>query len=250
MKRFKYIIVDDEYPIQVSVKQYFKAYPNYTCVATFSDPKQALNYLQTHEIDLIFVDIEMPEMNGFQFVETLQKNIFVVFLTAYPNRYSEEAHRYNIEKNLMFFTNKAQFLYYLPKILTHFEAKYAEKEILDRVEQLSKNEIKTFPIMINNQPIPLEKIAYIMVVGHNIVLTIMDGEELVFRMSFRELTNLLPAHIFYQIKRNLIINICHVSAFSDTTVCIENQHFTIPFRKRKKVISILKMQREILYDHY
>jgi DNA-binding LytR/AlgR family response regulator len=246
MEKYKYIIVDDELPSHLTVQHHFEDYPNYKCEAVFSNPEKALFFLKEHEIDLIFLDIEMPEMNGFQFLEALEKKIFVVILTGHEKKHGLEAHQY-YDKDLVFFSNKAQFSYYLPKIIARFEKMYAEKEMLNRVHQLSKNEITTFPKKINNNTILLTDIVYITVIEHNIVLQMKNGEELIYRMSLLELLDILPSNIFFQIRRNIIVNIGYVTSFSNATVCINNQHFIISFRNRKQVVPALRMQRNFLH---
>jgi DNA-binding LytR/AlgR family response regulator len=173
----------------------------------------------------------------------------VAILTAYPEKYSLHAHHY-IDKDLVFFANKAQFLYYLPKIIARFEKMHAEKEIVNRIHQLSKNEIRTFPKMINNASILLSDILFITVIGHNIVLKMNSGEEIIDRMTLRELIDFLPANTFLQIKRNTIINIIYVTAFTDTTVCLEDQHFRISTRRQKEIVQILKTEISKLYENY
>ena len=246
MERYRYIIIDDEYPSHLMIHYHLKTHENYTRVANFSNPEEALIFLQDHDVDLIFLDIEMPEMNGFQFLEALQKNIFVVILTAYEKEHSLEAHQY-YGKDLVFFSNKAQFSYYLPKIMSRFEKMYEEKEMLDRISQLSKNEIKTFPQLIHNEPIPLMDILYIIVIGHSIVLQLKDREEMVYRMTLRELLDILPSDIFVQIRRNTIINLRHVTSFTKTTVCVGNQHFVVSLRNRKQIVQALNTQKNLLY---
>ena len=247
MEKYNYIIVDDEYPSHISIHHKFKCYPNYQCVATFFNPKDALLFLKENEIDLIFLDIEMSEMNGFQFLEALQKNIFVIILTAYHEKYSFMAHQY-YDKDLVFFSNKAQFAYYLPKIIARFETMYSRKEVLSRVLQLSKNEITTYPKMIKNQAIALSDIVHITVFGHHIVLKMKDGDEIIDRKSLFELLDILPSETFFQIRRNIIINIEYVTAFTNQTVYVEGQHFTISIRNQNKVVQMLKTHRNYLYN--
>jgi DNA-binding LytR/AlgR family response regulator len=248
MKPFNYVIIDDEHPSHCSVLQHFKPYPNYVCAHAFYSPGEALLFLQEHDVDLIFLDIEMPEMNGFQFLEALKKNVFVVILTAYPEKYSIPAHNYYFEKDLVFFTNKAQFSYYLPKIIARFEKMHSEKEMIGKINQLSKNEINTFPKKHNNQPILLVDILFITVIGHNIILKMKTEEELVFRMSFNELMSFLPENVFLLIHRNTIVNILNITAFSDITICVKEHHFIISTRRQEKIVEILKKQLKPLYQ--
>ncbi|MDR2972688.1 MAG: LytTR family DNA-binding domain-containing protein [Bacteroidales bacterium] len=249
MEIYKYIIIDDEHQSHQNLRRHIMPYSKYQCVATFKNPQKALLYLQTNEVDLIFLDIRMPEMNGFQFLESLSKNIFVVILTAYVEQYSIEAHQY-YDKDLVFFSNKSQFSYYFPKIMTRFENMFKEKAVLNRIKQLSKNEIRIFPKKYKNKTISLEDIVYLEVVGHNMVLKIRNGEEIIFRMTIGELLSFLPTNFFFQIKRNMIINIIYITALTGTTISIENQHLTIPISKRKKIIPQLITLREKLLENY
>ena len=59
-----------------------------------SDPEEALSALRDADVDVVFLDIQMPEMNGFQLIERLNRNIPVVFTTAY-DRYALEAFAVN-----------------------------------------------------------------------------------------------------------------------------------------------------------
>ena len=247
MEKFKFIIVDDEPPSHISVRYHFNAYPNYSCVASFYNPEIALTYLQENEVDLIFLDIEMQEMSGFQFLEALHKSIFVVILTAYPDKYSRKAYDYLFDKDLVFFANKAQFLYYLPKIIARFEKMHEEKEVIGRINQLSKNEIHTFPKMFKKKSIPLKEILFFTVIGHNIVLKLKNGQEEVCRMTLNELKSFLPSATFLQIKRNVIINTLYITAFTDTTICVMEHHFRISLKRRKEIVSFIQLQNLELY---
>jgi len=245
MEKYKYIIIDDEHLSQLAVLQRFKDYPNYFCAATFYNPKEALDYLQKNNLDLIFLDIEMPEMNGFQFLESLKQDIFVVILTAYPDKYSLEAHKF-YEGNLIIFSNKSQLVYYFPKIITRFEKLYAEREMIHRINKLSKNQIQTFPKKVGDMTILLTDIRIIEVVGHHIVLKMKQGEEHIFRMTFSELNKFLPKNLFFRVRRNIIINIIYVTAINDTTVCLGENHFVISMKFNSNILSDLKKSIKVL----
>ena len=250
MEKYKYVIIDDEYPSHWTVQQSFKRYPNYTCVGAFYNPEKALIFLQEHKVDLIFLDMEMQEMNGFEFLEALERKIFVVILTAYFEKHGLNAHQYYFNKDLVFFSNKAQFLYYFPKIIEKFEKMYLEKELIDRINQLSKNEILTFPKKANGETIPLTDIIYIEAIGHHVVLKMKRGDENIFRMSIKKLMGFLPADNFLLIKRNIIINVRYVTAFTESTVCLKDYHFSLSTRRREEAISVLNTYKKELYKDY
>ena len=249
MEKYKFIIVDDEIPAHLTMKKQLKSYPKYEFVKSFFNPEEALDFLKKNDIDLIFLDIEMPKMNGFQFLEALKKQIFVVILTAHHEKYSLDAHQCYIDTDLVFFSNKAQIIYYLPKIIARFEKMYEDKKVVSRLNQLTKNEIRIFPIKIDRNSIFFEDIVIILVIGHNIVLKMKDQKEFVFRMTFRKLKGFLPQNLFFQIKRNLIVNIEYVTAFTETTVCVAEQHYTISDKIKTEIIQTLNMQKHILCEN-
>jgi DNA-binding LytR/AlgR family response regulator len=246
MEKFKYIIIDDEPPAHITARHHINANPNYSLIASFYNPQSALDFLQENEVDLIFLDIKMQEMNGFQFLDALTKKIFVVFLTAFPEKFSFDAHRY-IDRDLVFFTNKAQFSYYLPKILARFEKMHDERAKLNRLHQLSVNEILTFPKKVNKKYISLQEILFFMIIGHNVVIRMKNGKEEICRMSFKELKSFLPSNDFVQVNRSVIVNTMYLTAFSEVTVCILEQHFRISKRRRNLCVPIFRALKNELF---
>ena len=78
------IIVDDE-PLSIELlSSYASKIDKLNLVQTFSNPLEALAYLQNNEVDLIFLDIQMPELSGIDFAKVVSKNASVIFITAYP----------------------------------------------------------------------------------------------------------------------------------------------------------------------
>ena len=79
------IIVDDE-PLALDVLEtYIQRMPDLTLVARCNNAFEANDALKNHEIDLMFLDIQMPQLTGIEFLKTLSKPPMVVFTTAYPN---------------------------------------------------------------------------------------------------------------------------------------------------------------------
>jgi len=248
MEKYKYITIDDDYPAHFVLKHYFNDYPDYECVGTFHNPADALAFLQEHNVDLVLLDIEMQQMSGIQFLEALEKKIFVAFITAFSEKYSEETHKYYFDKHLVHFCNKTQLKYFFPKIIERFEKMYQEKKVLEKINRLCNNEVHTFPKTINGKSVLLFDILYIEIIGHYCVLKMKNNREHITRMTMGELTDCLPEQIFFKISRSKIINILHTTAFTETTVCIDGYFFNISRNLREKVIQALREHREGLKE--
>ena len=89
---FKAIIVDDEpKAIQSLSWELTNFSTEIEIVKTFTSPEEALSYLEVHSPDCVFLDVQMPSMDGFQFLEKLNnKNVAVIITTAY-NEYAIQA---------------------------------------------------------------------------------------------------------------------------------------------------------------
>ncbi|MDR0207393.1 MAG: LytTR family DNA-binding domain-containing protein [Bacteroidales bacterium] len=244
MEKYKYIIVDDGFVAHLVLTHYFNNYPDYECVGKFISPVVALAFIQEQKVDLILLDIEMPEITGFQLLEALEKNIFVALLTAFSEKYAEESHKYYFDKDLVMFCNKAQLNYFFPKIIARFEKMIQEKEVLERINRLCNSKVHIFPKTINGEAISLSDILLIEIIGHYSVLKMKNRKEYITRMSMSELTERLPKQIFLQISRSKIINIIHSTDFTETTVCIDGYFVNISRNHRKKVIQRLREFRE------
>ena len=78
------IIVEDEPAAQSILEQYISRCPDLRCEATFADAFSAQSYLDSSLVDMIFLDINLPEMSGVSFLRSLVHPPLVIFTTAYP----------------------------------------------------------------------------------------------------------------------------------------------------------------------
>jgi two-component system LytT family response regulator len=79
----KAIIIDDEPLARMMVKEYLLAYPNISVAEECSDGFEGLKAIQQHQPDLIFLDIQMPKINGFEMLELIDSPPQVIFTTAF-----------------------------------------------------------------------------------------------------------------------------------------------------------------------
>ena len=78
------IIIDDE-PLAIGIlKSYCEDVGGLSLIETFTNPLDSIGLIQTKEIDLVFLDIEMPQISGIEFVKSMDKKPLFIFTTAYP----------------------------------------------------------------------------------------------------------------------------------------------------------------------
>lgn len=94
MKVIRSIIVDDEEFAVIEVKEQLEAYPNVNVVATYTDGQSGLEGINEHCPDLVFVDIEMPGLNGFEMLGRLSCSPAIIFCTGF-SKYAIDGYAYD-----------------------------------------------------------------------------------------------------------------------------------------------------------
>ena len=89
------IIVDDEHPARVLLSSYLSKMPQLELVATCENAMQALQAMQNHEVELMFLDIQMPDLTGTELLRSLSQKPAVIFTTAY-SEYALEGYQLDV----------------------------------------------------------------------------------------------------------------------------------------------------------
>lgn len=79
------IVIDDEFPARAIIESYISRIPYLTHLQSFKNPVEALDFLKKNNVDLMFVDIQMPELTGTEFLRALKNKPATIFTTAYPD---------------------------------------------------------------------------------------------------------------------------------------------------------------------
>ena len=238
----KAVIVDDE---TKAIKSLLWELSNFDkdieVLETFNKPEEALIYLKDAEIDCLFLDIEMPTMDGFQFIEKLtNKNFAIVITTAY-NQYAVEA----LKKEAIDYLLKPIDSDDLKECLFKVE-KYAKKtsqsEVGEKLEEIlvsfNKN-LKQKKVIINTDGKLLfldpSEILFVESDGNYSSIHTTNNKKIVLTKKLKEVNLLLPENEFFRIHNSYVINLNKIKEFykTDGYVIIEDGH-KIPVSRQKK----------------
>ena len=122
MKPIRCLVVDDEELARTLLKNYIERLPNLELVATCANPVEASSVLQESKVDLLFLDIQMPELTGIEFLQTLPEKPIVVFTTAYAE-YALEGYALDITDYLLKPFSFERFLQAVNKSIAIIQAK-------------------------------------------------------------------------------------------------------------------------------
>lgn len=125
----KALIVDDNDIARTTLAHLAKQVPDLSIVSEFSNAIEAYHYLQSHSVDLIFLDIEMPEMTGIELTKTLSGKETIIIFTTSKKEYALEAFELNIADYLLKPIMPVRFLQAVSKAQTILESRKENVEV-------------------------------------------------------------------------------------------------------------------------
>ncbi len=218
------IIIDDEPKAIELLKLYCERLSDLKVTATFRDPIEALQYVNNHDSDLIFLDINMPKLNGISLAKILKNKDQIVFTTAY-SEYAVESYDLGAMDYLLKPISFDRFFKCIEKFKQAKETSSLNDEFIAVKSGTSVYRIKPNDILY------LEK-------DGNYCYYIMVDRKIMARESVKEALNKLPAY-FYQIHKSYIANLNKVSEYGNDFLVIGNKKLTLSDSFRKTVLNKL-----------
>lgn len=190
----KAIAIDDE-PIALDIiKNHSAKVPFLELRAIFTDAFQALEYLQKESIDLIFLDIKMPDISGIEFFSSLPKKPMVIFTTAYSEHAVTSFELDAIDYLLKPFS-LARFIKACNKAFELYSLRNTAGGTVDHIY------VKTGYEQVK---ILFDEILYLEASG-NYVTFVLKNRNILSRITFAEAMNLLPQNKFLRVHRSFVV---------------------------------------------
>ncbi|MCZ8330642.1 MAG: LytTR family DNA-binding domain-containing protein [Flavobacterium sp.] len=226
MIKIKVIIVDDEPLSREGLIRYIEQIDFLELIETFDNPLKVIPFLATSKIDLILLDIQMPYLNGFDFLKNLKNPPLVIFHTAYPS-YALESYQldvidYLVKPVLFDRFQKAISKAYDYHLLKNINNEITTSKAVDFVFVKSEGRL---------EKILFEDILYLEAMQNYTVVYHKNAKTIVLQL-IKHFEELLPSEIFVRIHKSYIISIAKVDAIEGNMVIIGNKK--IPFNKQIK----------------
>jgi DNA-binding LytR/AlgR family response regulator len=228
--KLKCIIIDDE-PIARKVLQEFIEEIDYLELAGQAEnPLKAMSLLNNNDVDIMFLDINMPKINGIDFLKSSNTTASIIMVTAYTE-HAVEAYGLNV---LDYLVKPIAFERFL-------KACNKAKEIHELKKTAPTQPAKSndhFFIKCDNQ---IEKVFYNDLVYAeamlNYVMLYTNSKKMMVYITIKSLEEQLPADIFIKVHKSFIVNINKVKSIEGNILNIENKQITISQNLREKVIN-------------
>ena len=211
------VIVDDEpKAIQSLIWELSNFSEEIEVIASFTNPDEALKYLDLNTPDCLFLDVQMPTIGGFQFLEQLNNTDFAVVITTAYDEYAIKALKYEAIDYLLKPIDSDDLRDCLVKI-----KKFSERTInSNKLERMISNFNSHFDkkkITINTDGkllfLDVDDIIYIESDGNYSTLFLQDRKKIVLTKKLKEVDAILPEHYFFRIHNSYIINLNKIKVF-------------------------------------
>jgi two-component system LytT family response regulator len=233
------VIVDDEIKALQSLTWELTNFSDeINVIASFTNPHDALEYLEKNTPDCLFLDIEMPTMDGFQFIQKLtNKNFPVVITTAY-NQYALKAIKNEALDYLLKPIDTDDLEDTITKIKKFNNKNFSIEKLESAMVNFNSRSIhKRITLNTDGKLLFLEsdEILYAESDGNYSTIFLTDGQKIVLTKKLKEVNELLPSDSFFRIHNSYIINLNKIKEFlkTDGYVVLKSNH-KIPVSRQKK----------------
>ncbi len=221
------IAVDDEPLALRQIKEYIARTPSLELVAACRSASQARDVLDREDADLLFVDIDMPDQNGLDFVGSLDGFRFVIFTTAY-SEFAIDGFKLNAIDYLLKPFGYDDFLKAVEKAVSlkeliersrsADEARQEEAAVEDREFLSVRADYRTMLVRISD-------IVYLESVGEYVRLHIAGSSPIVTLFRLKNMETTLPADSFMRVHRSYIVNLRRITGYAKGRIYFDGDEY-------------------------
>ena len=216
------IIVDDEPLAREAIEILLKETPQISLLETFNNASSASAFIKDNNVDLIFLDIQMPGTTGIEFAKTISAQTLVIFTTAY-SEYALDSYEVDAVDFLVKPIETARFIKAVNKAETYHNLLInEEKESLEPFEGdffFVKSERRYFKINF-------EEILFIEGLKDYVIIR-TNTQRIITKMTLKSIAATLPQKQFFRINKSYIINTQKITSFDNNDIFIQSHEIAI-----------------------
>jgi DNA-binding LytR/AlgR family response regulator len=233
MEKYNCIIIEDEPLAAEIIKDYVQQVPFLNLIGICEDAIYALDILQKEKIDLIFLDINLPKLKGFDFIKTLKNPPNIIITTAY-HEFALQGYEHNVIDYLMKPVAFTRFLVAVNKLKQ-------SQEMIPSTLSIKENEREYLFFNVSKKKIKVyfDEIHYIESIKEYVNVITAD-RSITVKFQLSQIEALLPKNNFIRIHRSFIVAKNKIAAFSATDVEINNKQIPIGRSYKELVLSVIE----------
>ncbi len=240
------IIIDDEQDAIEAIESILCLNEtDYKVLAKTTNPNEAIGLIMQHKPDIIFLDIEMPELNGFQLLENIPEiNFEVIFVTAYE-QYAIQAIKNNAADYILKPVSIYEINESLEKVKQRIISSYSQKiDYKKLLKEASNGDYAKLKLNSSNGFELIDIIDIISIEAHGMYseIRLKDGEKLFVTKPIKEFESQTVSNILFRTHRSFIINMKNVKKFeseNNTIVMCDNTEVKLSRRRKEEFLKVL-----------
>ena len=238
----KCIIIDDEPLALEIITDYCNKMDFMEVVGTFTNPLEAITEIRERKIDLIFCDIEMPQINGIEFINTLDQRPLFIFTTAY-SQYAVEGFELNAVDYLVKPIPYHRFIKAVSRakeILSHKAKPIAGNVFPSHGETSEPQKFIFVKSDYESIKVDLDSIEYIQGLKDYLKIHISQTNKTILTlMSFKEIMDRLPANQFLRVHKSFIVHVNFIKTVQRNRIVINDIRIPIGESHKEMFLSVL-----------
>lgn len=218
----KCVIIDDEPLAREGIRLRLKDYPMLELAGCFNNAAAAESYLKLNPVELIFLDIRMPGINGIDFARALGKTTMVIFITAHVE-YALESYEVDAVDYLVKPIHPERFQRAVTKAISYLSLQQFKNdhslEFVDQDFLFVRSERQFFKVYFKD---------LLFVEGlKDYVILHLDGQRLITAMNLKTIHQKLPEHLFIRVSKSYIVNTAEIRLFDNNNIYINENEIPI-----------------------
>lgn len=206
------VVIDDQPEAVKLISTHIGNNTNLELINSFTNPLLALDFVCKNQIDLIFIDIEMPEITGMDFIEMLgnkklSKMPKFIVITGY-DQYALQGFEHGVVDYLMKPVGLKRFTAAVDRYINEYASKTEEKILEYFFVEVNNNKVK----------IHYDDLIFVEAGGNYITLNTSTSKNLVYK-SLSSISEILPANKFVRIHKSFIVSVKHIEMIQKSEIC-------------------------------
>lgn len=236
-EQYSVIIVDDEYLAQKLLQDYVSKVGNLQLVATCSNAIEAMSALKENEVDIMLLDIQMPDLTGLELVKSLEKKPAVIFTTAY-SEYAVDAFNLAVTDYLLKPFDFQRFVQAINKAVGHVQPKVElEQKTVDSVSR--SNDFITVKADYKLYKINYDDLLYIE--GQHEYVTFHTTQRRITALfALKDLEGILPKDKFVRVHKSYIVSFKHIQDLDKSEVTVAGNKVPVGASYRDELLARLQ----------
>jgi len=233
------IVIDDEATARMIIKQLCSNVPGLNVLGDFANAMQAIKYLNQNEVDLIFLDIHMPDFTGFDFIDTLKNPPKIILTTSDPN-FAIQAFEYScIVDYLVKPIAQERFDKAIKKAISKETTVVKPETVAEKKETTSDHHLY---INIDRRLIKIEiSSIYLVQAKGDYIQVKTEDKNYTVHSTLKKIEEKLPDSLFLKVHRSYIINIKKIVDIEDNSVLIKKDVIPVSRSNRPELMKRLNL---------